>query len=190
MLVALTGASGFIGSYTVRALRREGHDVRALVRDTSRRDHIAADVAEFVEGDVADESIMPRFCDGADAVVHDAVDWSAVRDDGGAFEHFDKNVAGTLKLLETARRQKVGQFLFVSSVAVNHEIVTSPTITETHRTWPNSAAAAPASWTTPATAGRPTPTTSPRPSPSSTATATRRLCGAGGMGCGSTSRSC
>ena len=138
MLVALTGGSGFIGSYTVRALKREGHDVRALVRNSSRRDHIEADVAEFVEGDVADESVMPKLCDGVDAVIHDAVDWSSVRDDGAAFDHFDKNVAGTLKLLETARRKGVGQFLFVSSGAVNHEIVTPPTIAETHPTWPNS----------------------------------------------------
>ena len=137
MLVAITGGSGFIGSYAIRALKREGHDVRALVRETSRRDHIEADVSEFVEGDVADESAMPKLCDGADAVVHDAVDWSAVRGDGNEFAHFDKNVAGTLKLLETARRRGVGQFLFVSSGAVNHEIVTSPTITETHPTWPS-----------------------------------------------------
>ena len=39
---------------------------------------------------------------------------------------------------KTARQQKVGQFLFVSSAAANHEIVTSPTIDETHPTWPSS----------------------------------------------------
>ena len=54
MLVALTGASGFIGSYTARALHRAGHTVRALVRPTSRRDHIEDVVSEWREGDTAD----------------------------------------------------------------------------------------------------------------------------------------
>lgn len=137
MLVALTGASGFIGSYTARALARQGHEVRALARATSRRDHIEDVVADFVEADIADESGMKRLCDGADAVIHNAIDWSAVKGDD-PFAHFERNVSGSLKLLETARRTGVGQFLFVSSGAVNHQIVTSPTITETHPTWPNS----------------------------------------------------
>ena len=137
MLVSLTGASGFIGSYTARALKSAGHEVRALVRSTSRRDHIEDVVASFVEGDIADPSAMEKLCDGAEAVIHNAVDWSAVRGDD-AFAHFDRNVAGSLKLLETARRKGVGQFLYVSSGAVNHEIVTTPIITETHPTWSGS----------------------------------------------------
>ena len=50
MLVALTGASGFIGSYTAKAMHGAGHRVRALFRATSRRDHIAPYVAEWREG--------------------------------------------------------------------------------------------------------------------------------------------
>ena len=32
MLIALTGANGFLGRYTAAALRRAGHGVRALVQ--------------------------------------------------------------------------------------------------------------------------------------------------------------
>ena len=135
MRVALTGASGFIGSYTARALQREGHAVRALVRSSSRRDHIEDAVAEFVEGDLADTDAMAKLCDGVDAVIHNGVDWSAIK--SGATEHFRTNLLATLDLLETARQHGVGQFLFVSSAAVNHEIVTTPTIDETHPTWPS-----------------------------------------------------
>ena len=46
MLVAVTGANGFLGSYTVAALRRAGHHVRALELPQARRDHVAAFVDE------------------------------------------------------------------------------------------------------------------------------------------------
>lgn len=135
MRVALTGASGFIGSYTAKRLASLGHDVIALVRDTSRRDHIKPFVTDFVEGDLSDSDAMSRLCDGAEAVIHNGVDWHAIRKSSPA-GHFRQNVLATLDLLEAARRADVGQFLFVSSAAVNHEIVTTPTIDETHPTWP------------------------------------------------------
>ncbi|MEM1013039.1 MAG: NAD(P)-dependent oxidoreductase [Planctomycetota bacterium] len=141
MKVALTGASGFIGSNIAQTLAKAGHDVIALVRETSRRDHIEEHVADFVVGDAADREAMAKLCTRVDAVVHNAVDWSAaIPAFGGsksttAYEHFRTNVTGSLDLLETARLSDVGQFLFISSGAVNDEIVTSPTITETHPTW-------------------------------------------------------
>src|SRR6185369_1020186 len=101
MLVALTGASGFIGSYTVAALHRAGHEVRALVRPTSRRDHIEKFVAKFVEGDAADPQVMAALVAGAEVVIHEAADWEALRRSPVA--NFEHNVLGSLRLLESAR---------------------------------------------------------------------------------------
>src|SRR4051794_41231769 len=67
MHVAITGASGFIGSYTVKALHAAGHTVRALVRPTSRREHIAPYVAEWREGDAADPQAMAGLVAGGPA---------------------------------------------------------------------------------------------------------------------------
>lgn len=120
MIVALTGASGFIGSYTARSLHAAGHEVHALVRRTSRRDHIAPFVARFIEGDAADPQAIAAIVAGADAVIHDAVDWDALR--RSPLSNFESNVLGSLRLLEAARLAGVSQFLFVSSVAVHHEI--------------------------------------------------------------------
>ena len=138
MLVALTGASGFIGSYTAKALHAAGHRVRALVRATSRREHIAPNVAEWRVGDAADPQAMAGLVGGADAVIHNAADWSALRRSPGT--NFQHNVLGSLCLLEAARQAEVRQFLFVSSVAVYHEILPSANgrIDEGHPTWPAS----------------------------------------------------
>lgn len=137
MVVALTGASGFIGSYTAAALQRAGHEVRALVRRTSRRDHIENFVSEWTEGDAADPQTMGALVAGVDVVIHDAADWDALR--RSAVSNFDKNVLGTLRLLESARQAGTGQFIFVSSVAVYHDIPASANgrITEETPAWPS-----------------------------------------------------
>lgn len=136
MLVALTGASGFIGSYTARALHRAGHTVRALVRPTSRRDHIADVVAEFREGDAADPQAIAGLVAGTEAVIHNAADWDAL--ERSPATNFERNVLGSLRLLEAARQAGAEQFLFVSSAAVYHEILPDRALDENHPTWPGS----------------------------------------------------
>ena len=42
MKVALTGATGFIGSHVLTDLYKHGHDVTALVRDDDQADIVAA----------------------------------------------------------------------------------------------------------------------------------------------------
>ena len=136
MLVALTGASGFIGSYTAAALKSAGHQVRALVRMTSRRDHIESYVADWRIGDASEEQAMAALVAGADAVIHNSADWEAL--ERSPATNFERNVLGSLRLLEAARLAEVGQFLFVSSVAVYHEILQDRKLDEDHPTWPNS----------------------------------------------------
>jgi nucleoside-diphosphate-sugar epimerase len=137
MLVALTGASGFIGSYTAAALHRAGHEVRALVRPTSRRDHIAPFVAEWTEGDAADPQAIAALVAGVDVVIHDAADWDALR--RSPLANYEKNVLGTLRLLDAARQAGANQFIFVSSVAVYADIPQSANrrITDETPAWPN-----------------------------------------------------
>jgi nucleoside-diphosphate-sugar epimerase len=136
MLIALTGASGFVGSHTAQSLQRAGHEVRALVRPVSRRDHIQAYVHEFHEGDQHDPQTMAGLVAGVDAVIHAAVDWNAREQGPGP--NFTRNVLSSLQLLEAARVANVPQFLFVSSVAVYHEILRDRKLDENHPTWPNS----------------------------------------------------
>ena len=136
MLVALTGASGFIGSYTAKALHAAGHAVRALVRPTSRRDPIEPFVAEWRTGDAADPQALAGLVAGADAVIHNAADWDAL--ERSPLANYERNVLGSLRLLEAARQAGVEQFLFVSSVAVYHEILSDRPLDEDHPTWPSS----------------------------------------------------
>jgi len=121
MKIALTGASGFIGSRIAAAMSNRGHHVTALVRPSSHREHILPFVHRFVVGDHADPSIWRDFLDQADAVVHNSVDWTPLRT-GDLTAHLRSNIEGSIRLLDASRQAGVGRFLFVSSVAVYHDI--------------------------------------------------------------------
>jgi nucleoside-diphosphate-sugar epimerase len=136
MLVALTGASGFIGSYTAAALHGAGHTVRALVRSTSRRDHIEPYVGQWHTGEASDPQALAGLVAGVDAVIHNAADWDAL--ERSPLANFERNVLASLRLLEAARLARVEQFVFVSSVAVYHEILPDRKLDENHPTWPSS----------------------------------------------------
>jgi nucleoside-diphosphate-sugar epimerase len=136
MLVALTGATGFVGTHTAAALARAGHAVRALARPTSNREAAEPYVDEWRTGDQHDPQALAGLVAGVDAVIHAAVDWHAR--EMGPGPNFQRNVLASLQLLEATRQAAVPQFLFVSSVAVYHDILPDRRLDENHPTWPNS----------------------------------------------------
>ncbi len=136
MLIALTGASGFLGRYTAAALRRKGHRVRALDRSTAQRSQGEPIADEWHVGDQYDPQTQSELVEGADAVLQTAIDWGALNQ--GPIANFERNVLGSLRLLEAAKQAGVRQFLFVSSLDVYHEILSDRSLDETHPTWPAS----------------------------------------------------
>jgi nucleoside-diphosphate-sugar epimerase len=111
MLIALTGATGFLGRRTLAALHRQGQAVRALSR---RKEQPAAlEGLEWCLGDQYDPAVQAQLVASVQAVIHVAMDWKALND--GPRANLERNLAGTLQLLEAAREARVPQFVFVSS---------------------------------------------------------------------------
>ena len=136
MLIALTGVTGFLGRYTAAALRQKGHRVRALVRSAAPRTQDEPIADEWQVGDQYDPQTQSELVAGADAVIQAAIDWAALNQ--GPIANFERNVLGSLRLLEAARTAGVRQFLFVSSLDVYHEILSDRSLDESHPTWPAS----------------------------------------------------
>jgi nucleoside-diphosphate-sugar epimerase len=72
MHVALTGATGFIGSHVLAELREHGHEVTALVRDEAQADLVAARGATPVILDLYDRPSLVSALRSADGAVHNA----------------------------------------------------------------------------------------------------------------------
>src|SRR6266700_7492275 len=72
MKVALTGATGFIGSHILTELRDHGHEVTALVRDDAQADIIAAGGATPIVVDLYDRPTVASLLGKADAAIHTA----------------------------------------------------------------------------------------------------------------------
>jgi nucleoside-diphosphate-sugar epimerase len=111
--VAVTGATGFIGTCLVDHLVDAGYQVRAL----TRRPLPERPKVGWVVGDLGDERSLTVLIDGADAVVHCA---GVVR---GASRHdFDPiNVAGTASLARLCAGRL--RFLHLSSLAARQPTV-------------------------------------------------------------------
>lgn len=70
MLVAITGATGYVGSAVVRKLLRRDHEIRALVRRPDRAGPLRDLGVEVVPGDITDVDAVKRLVEGTGAVVH------------------------------------------------------------------------------------------------------------------------
>ena len=110
MLVAVTGASGFVGPHLVSALSRRGWKVRLLLRRWSPLPSLAGVEAEIVWGDIDDVAALGKLVEGADAVVHAAGLIKARH----ASDFMTVNRDGTARLAALAPHAR---FLLLSSLA-------------------------------------------------------------------------
>ena len=70
--VALTGATGFIGSHVLTELQAHGHDVTALVRDEEQAAIVADRGATPVVVDLYDRPALVSLLRQADGAIHTA----------------------------------------------------------------------------------------------------------------------
>lgn len=118
MKVFVTGGNGFIGSVVVRTLLADGHQVRCLLRPTSKTTRIDGLAYERAEGDVRDLASLRAGMQGCGAAIHLASvsSWNEIDSPivGEVIE------GGTRNVLEAAKAVGGVRVVHVSSaVAVN-----------------------------------------------------------------------
>ncbi|MDX6491099.1 MAG: hypothetical protein QOD43_1344 [Gaiellaceae bacterium] len=115
-MILVTGATGFVGRHVVQALRADGRDVRALVRDPGRANALVQPGVELAVGDVTNPASLRAALAGADTVIH----LVAIRQ--GRPEQFQRvMIDATRSLLAAAKDAGVRRFIHMSALGTTAE---------------------------------------------------------------------
>lgn len=130
MDILVTGGAGYIGSHTIRTLKKAGYEV--IVYDNLSRGHSkAVDGFRLIEGDISEKSKLQRVFNEHDikAVMHFAAHSQVGESVENPALYYKNNVIGGLTLLEAVIDANINYFIFSSTAAVYGEPETVP-ITE------------------------------------------------------------
>jgi nucleoside-diphosphate-sugar epimerase len=112
----VTGATGFVGSHLVDALRAAGHDVVCLARDPAKAQRLFGDGGpRLVRGDLSDTAALAQGAAGVDVVFHVA-GLIAARTPA---EFYAVNRDATARVVAAARSAapRLARFVYVSSLS-------------------------------------------------------------------------
>ncbi|MFZ0169004.1 MAG: NAD-dependent epimerase/dehydratase family protein [Candidatus Dormiibacterota bacterium] len=118
MKVALTGATGFVGSHILSELQGHGHEVTALVRDDAQADKIGPGVQKAVV-DLYDRPALVSLLRQADAAIHTASpnDETSAALDGAVVDAAIEAFDGTGKTYITIS----GLWVYGANVAISEQ---------------------------------------------------------------------
>jgi dihydroflavonol-4-reductase len=115
--IFVTGATGLLGSVICRKLIKDGHQITAIKRATSKLD-LLGDLAakiNWIEGDVRDIESLDEGMKNSEYLIHCAAMISFVPEDAEAMMQI--NVEGTANVMNSALINNIKRVLHVSSVA-------------------------------------------------------------------------
>ena len=118
MKILVTGSSGHLGEALVRTFRDSDDEVVGL--------DIKASPFTTVIGSVHDRSIVEKCMNGVEAVFHTATLHKPHVATHSMQDFIDTNVSGTLALLQEARAQNVGAFIFTSTTSMFGDALRPP----------------------------------------------------------------
>jgi nucleoside-diphosphate-sugar epimerase len=111
-LIALTGATGFIGQHLLRELPKRGYRIRALLR---RPSDLPVAATSAVIGDIVRPQNMAAALEGVDAIIHSAGTAHAMSG-APADDYRVLDTEATVNLARAAHRAGVRRFVFLSSI--------------------------------------------------------------------------
>jgi dihydroflavonol-4-reductase len=122
--VAITGATGFLGSHLSERLLAEGCRLRVLARDPAKAGFLEDRVDAVITGDIADPAPLAELARGCDTFVHLVSNFRVVK---GSPESYKRvNVEGTRVALKAAAEAGVRRFVHCSTIGVHGDVAVSP----------------------------------------------------------------
>jgi len=116
MNILVTGGAGFIGSQIVDAYIKNGHHVTIIDNMSTGVKEFINPEADFYEMDINDDGISKIFDEhNIDIVNHHAAQIDLRKSVEDPKFDINVNIAGSVNLLENARKYKVKKFIFAST---------------------------------------------------------------------------
>lgn len=113
--VLVAGATGYLGQFVVKELKKQGYFVRALSRSASRIEALRADIDEIAVGQVTEPDSLDGVCSEIDAVISTV---GITRQKDG-LTYMDVDYQGNKNLLDAAKNAGVRKFIYVSAFGVD-----------------------------------------------------------------------
>lgn len=110
----VVGATGELGGRIVRLLRRDGHEVRCLVRAGSDDVGLREVGATVVRGDLTEAPSLRSACDGVDTVIATAAAIARILAGARTPTIRDTDEVGMLALVDAAESAGVQRFVYIS----------------------------------------------------------------------------
>ena len=108
--IALTGASGFVGTHILQQLLDNGYHVKALQHHSKISDHTNLTV---IKGSLSDPSSLNMLVKNTVSIIHCGGSVASKNKEG----FFEANTKGTENIVKAAQYEGVKSFLYISSLA-------------------------------------------------------------------------
>lgn len=122
--IAVTGATGFLGSHLTERLLNEGYTVRILARDNAEAKRFESRVEKTISADIGDKRAVAELVNGVDVVIHLVSNFRTAS--GPPDSYYKVNVQGTINALEAAQSANVQRFIHCSTIGVHGHVESTP----------------------------------------------------------------
>lgn len=117
-MILVTGGTGYVGKRMVEKLRQRNEEIRLLVRNPEKAQHLVGSKVSIVKGDVTDPASLVSAMKGVDTVIHLV---AIIRELSGGVTFERMNYQATLNVVDAAKSAGVKRFLHMSALGVRQD---------------------------------------------------------------------
>lgn len=110
--VLVAGATGYLGRYVIKELKKQGYWIRALARNPGKLENLKGSIDEIFIGEVTRPETLDKVCEGIDFVFSSV---GITRQKNG-MTYMDVDYQGNKNLLDLAMKNNVSKFIYVSVI--------------------------------------------------------------------------